>query len=392
MQEEVPHPESMVLRHERQKNPSASRALVFLFVLMMVGVCIAVFVISQRSATGPLVAEDAPDAIPVRIVPVELSDNVLIDEKFTGLATPRRTSMLGFQGGGRIDSIFADIGSRVGKGQRLAVLDTRSLKAQLAAADAVVLEARAARDLAATTVSRQLQLLEKGHVSQQIVDEAQAQVDTANARINAAQAQADTLRVQIDLAQITAPYGGVVTKRFADEGAIAAPGSSIFELVEIGRMEARIGLPAEEAMKLKVGEAYILETKIGPVEATHRATTGVIDANARTVTTVFDIAESKLPAGSVVRLALRTELVERGVWVPIGALTEGNRGLWSVYVAERDGDGWSAQKRPVEIVRAEAERAYVRGALSDGDALITEGITRVAPGIVVSPSEEIARN
>lgn len=109
--------------------------------------------------------------------------------------------------------------------------------AQLAAAEAVVIEAKAGRDIALATVQRQNILLEKGHISQQRVDEAQAQTDSAEARIIAAQARADTLKVQIDLARITAPYSGMITERMADEGSIASPGMPLLELVETGRME-----------------------------------------------------------------------------------------------------------------------------------------------------------
>ena len=85
------------------------------------------------------------------------------------------------------------------------------------------------------------------------------------------------------------------------------------------------------------------------------------------------------------RLALDRDVAERGVWVPLGALVEGNRGLWTVYVAEAQEDGWTAQKRPVEIVQAEADRAFVRGTLMDGDKVIQEGIMRLSPGMPVSP-------
>ena len=84
-------------------------------------------------------------------------------------------------------------------------------------------------------------------------------------------------------------------------------------------------------------------------------------------------------------LALDRNIDERGVWVPVGTLTEGSRGLWSVYVAEEVSNGWAAQRRPVEIVQAEADRAYVRGALATGDKVILEGITRLSPGIPVTP-------
>jgi len=370
----------------REKKPTALKALVFLLVIGLLGVALAAFVLTQRSETGPLVADKAPTPISVRTVSAEMSEELVLEEAFTGLATPRRTSMLGFQSGGRIDRITVDTGSRVGAGQTLAQLDTRSLQAQLSASEAVVNEARAGRDLAATTVKRQKLLLEKGHVAQQRVDEAQAQVDTATARINAAMAQADTLRVQIDLMKLKAPFAGVITGRMADEGAIAAPGIPILELVEIGRMEARIGLPAKEASELNKGEVYTLVSDQGPVKAKLRAVTGVINSGQRTVETVFDIAEpGKVAAGAVVRLSIDRAVDERGLWVPLGALTEGNRGLWALYAAEPEDGGHFARKRPVEIVHTEADRAYVRGAVSEGDRIIIEGIQRLTTGMPVMP-------
>ena len=374
-----------VERRSSGANPTFGKALVFLMVLALIGAGIAAFIISQRSAIGPLVAEARPDAISVKVDQIELSESYASRESFSGLATPRRTSTLGFQSGGRIDLITVDTGSKVTRGKTLARLDTRALRAQLLAAEAGIEEARAGRDLAQNNVARQNALFEKGHVAEQRVDEAQAQVDTATARINAAKSQADTLRVQIDLARITAPFNGVVTQRYVDEGSIAAPGTPVLELVETGLLEARIGLPAKEAALLKVGDEYVLDTPAGSVDATLRAVTGVIDANARTMTTVFDIRGEAVPAGSIVRLALDNTVEERGVWVPVGALTEGNRGLWSVYVAEESNGSWTAQRRPVEIVQAGADRAYVRGALASGDKVILEGITRLSPGIPVTP-------
>ena len=155
----------------------------------------------------------------------------------------------------------SDTGSKVTRGKTLARLDTRALRAQLLAAEAGIEEARAGRDLAQTNVARQNALFEKGHVAEQRVDEAQAQVDTATARINAAKSQADTLRVQIDLARITAPFNGVVTQRYVDEGSIAAPGTTgAGACRKPALLEARIGLPAKEAALLKVGDAYVLDT------------------------------------------------------------------------------------------------------------------------------------
>lgn len=181
-------------------------------------------------------------------------------------------------------------------------------------------------------------------MSQQRVDEALAHATTAMARVDAARAQADTLRVQIDLAAIAAPYDGVIVSRFADEGAIAGPGQAILELVEAGDLEARVGVPARIVAELVPGEIYRLEAETGPVDATLRSVTGVVDPSQRTVAVVFDVpATSGVPAGSIVRLRMGRKLDERGFWVPVKALSSANRGMWTVYAVVGEGGGWRAQ-------------------------------------------------
>ncbi len=57
-------------------------------------------------------------------------------------------------------------------------------------------------------------------------------------------------------------------------------------------------------------------------------------------------------------------------------------------VAEPEDGGWAAHPRLVEIIHAEGPRAFVRGALSDGELVILDGLQRITPGQKVSPLEE----
>ena len=175
---------------ERTPKPTSIKGLVFVIVLAAIVALLAFFVLQNRSSEGPLVPAERPVPISVETVTVSLENTFTAEEKFTGLVTPRRTSQLGFSTGGRIDAIRSDVGDRVKSGATLAVLDTRNLRAQLSSANAMIAEAEAAYALAETTVDRQIALLEKGHVSSQVVDEARAQSNTAQARIDAAKANA----------------------------------------------------------------------------------------------------------------------------------------------------------------------------------------------------------
>ncbi|MEO1553513.1 MAG: efflux RND transporter periplasmic adaptor subunit [Pseudomonadota bacterium] len=372
----------------REPRPTFWKGLIFLFVVAAVAAILAMFVLQNRSIDGPLVPTERPIPISVETVRVNLGSTFNVEEKFTGIVAPRRSSQLGFPGGGRIAAIRADVGDRVEAGDVLAVLDTRNLQAQLKSANAVVAEAEAGLALAETTVDRQIALLEKGHVSSQRVDEARAQANTSYARIDAAKANADALRVQIDLARITAPFTGTITARMADEGAIANPGGPLFELVESSVLEARIGLTAVLADTMEIGETYDLLSNQGTVSARLRSMTGVIDANNRTVTTLFDIVDpNAVAAGAVVRLGMEREINEPGLWLPVSALTEAERGLWSIYVARRNGGDWIAEPGIVEIVYQDGDRVYVRGAVRNEDRVIIDGLQRITPGQPVTPVE-----
>ncbi len=375
----------------RTKRPTWWKGIIFALLLGLVVAGMVYAALFLRSKEGPKLVPTTTRAISVAVMTAQPGGSFSLEEKFTGLAQPRRTSQLGFSSGGRIIALNADVGDRVARGRTLAKLDTRGLNAQLGSSQAVIEEARAAHALALSTVERQRTLMERGHVSQQRVDEAEAQANTSLARIEAAKARAETLRIAIDLARIKAPFTGVITKRFVDEGAIAGPGTPVFELVETGHLEARIGVPASVAAKLKMGNIYTLSTDVGDVEAKLRSVTGVIERGQRTIATVFDIIDNeKLPAGAIVRLSIKRDVEEDGVWVPVKALSAASRGLWTVYVVRPDADGWVALSQPVEMVHSEGDRAYVRGTLKSGDRIITEGLQRITPGMSVVPREEVS--
>ena len=382
--------ESSIGDHHRQKNPSLSKGIAFLVLLVLVVAGLLFAASLLRSEEGPRVAAAAPMPLTVSVIEAEMNAEFELEETYSGLAEARRTSQLGFSSGGRIAAINVDIGDRVKARQTLATLDTRALRAQLASAEASVDEARASHALGLSTVERQITLKARGHVSQQSVDEAQAQADTALARVEATKAQADILRVQIDLARISSPFEGTITRRFADEGAIAGAGVPILEIVEAGHLEARIGVPPAGAVRLEPGEVYALRADTGSVDAELSRITGVIDPAQRTVTAVFEIADpGQLPVGSVVRLSMSRSIDEPGFWVPVKALSAGSRGLWSVYVAEPEGDGFRVAVRPVEIVHTDGDQSFARGPVRAGERIIVDGLQRLVPGMLVEPRNAI---
>ena len=369
--------------------PSFVKGMLFIAVICAVIGLIIIFIITQRGdASAVNIPTSRMAAISVNVSRVSLSDQMRIGEQHTGLVMARRSSELGFEAGGRIAAISADVGDQVKHGQVLAKLDTRSLVSRLQAARAQISEAEAGLKLADSTRSRQKILVDKELLSSQGYEEVSSQVDAASARLSAAKAQAETLSVQIELSSIRAPFSGVVTERYSDEGAISNPGQPLLKLVESGVLEVRLGLPEAVSANLVPGRSYPVLIQGVSYDADLRTVTGVIDANQRTVTAIFDLPEgTPVSSGAVARLEIVQDVSQTGFWVPVSAMTEASRGLWSIYVVQpSDGGEQIIEKRLIDVLHAEAEQAFVRGALRDGDLFVVNGLQRIAPGQTVSPT------
>src|SRR6476660_3850438 len=157
---------------------------------------------------------------------------------------------------GYIRKIYVDVGDHVKAGQTLAVLEVPELQAQLGGADAAlraaqeqirraqgdVQRAQSAHAAAHSAYTRLKQAADSraGLVAQQEVDDAQAkdlgsegQEASAQAELSAAQQQLEVAQANqkqsaamSNYTQITAPFAGVITNRFADTGALVAAGTS----------------------------------------------------------------------------------------------------------------------------------------------------------------------
>ncbi|MGJ3232199.1 MAG: efflux RND transporter periplasmic adaptor subunit [Oceanicaulis sp.] len=353
---------------------------------------LAVGVVAVSALRGADAGPGAPDAaepLPVTVLTVRYGEAAGIESAYPGLVEARRSSALGFETGGRIAEITADVGDRVEAGAVLARLDLRAQEAALAAARAEAAAAEAQARLAEVTLERRRTLVEQGHVSAQALDQSEADHDAARARAAAAGAGAAQIAVQIELARLEAPYDAVVTMRHFDEGAVAGPGAPVLTLVETGALELRVGLPAGAARTLTPGELYPVEIGAERRSAQLRSATGVINPGGRTVEAVFDLEDGAgVESGAVARLLLETDLDQRGFWAPVTALSEGRRGLWSVYALARDDGAFRLEPRPVEILHAEGDRVYLTGAVEEGASILAAGVHRVTPGQRVTARTE----
>ncbi len=386
----------------------------------------------------------APRLLPVQTITVSMASSYRASRAYTGQVQARRTSILGFERAGRLVSIDVDSGARVMAGAPLATLDTqvlrtsqRELRAQLAQAHARLREMRAgprqetlavaranvheqreAFRLAQQRHRRRQHLRTKGVIAQEAFDEAQSELKAGRARLDAVQrrlnellagtrherieaqealvaqfeARPATLDLHLQTSILKAPFTGTVAARMVDDGEVVTDGQPILRLVEDSHLEVHVGVPLHAAGTLPLGSEQHVQVGQATYAARVAARLPELDATTRTVTIILALSRDlsgRLIPGQVARLALEETIATAGFWLPVSALTTGERGLWSCFVLVRDGDGetgrFRAESRAVEVLHTENARVFVRGLLQPGERVVKNGTHRLVAGQPIRP-------
>lgn len=365
------------------------RALRRVGILTGTGLVIALAVGVVVSGTGLIAAraqvdtspEAAATALPVEVARLHLQNSYPVAARFTGQVEPARRADLGFEAGGTLAEMHVDEGDTVEAGDVLAQLDIRSLQAERAAQTAARDAAIARRDLARLTAQRQDRLAASDFASAQRADEARFRLAEADAQIAQIDAALLALDVSLSKSRITAPFAGTVAARLRDEGARLGAGTPVLQLEETAAPRLRIGLPEDQADALVPGVALPVLVGDVPATATLERLRPDLDPATRTRAALF-VLDLPAPSGTLVALDLERDVPGQGAWLPLSALSEGLRGLWSVYLLD---EADILTRESVEILHATGTRAFVSGSFANDARYVRAGPHRIAPGQKVTP-------
>ncbi|MEM7426338.1 MAG: efflux RND transporter periplasmic adaptor subunit [Pseudomonadota bacterium] len=332
-------------------------------------------------------AEIPPQANPpvtVRADKLEFADSYTIEERFAGRLEPARETRLAFERSGLVREILFDEGDPVQEGQVVARLDTAKLEADRRTLKAQRKELEAQRGLAEVTVKRQQKLAKKRWASEQTYDEARFRLMEVEAGLVRIDARIAALEVDITKSVLRAPFSGVIANRALDEGSVVSPGAVVADLLESGERQVRIGVSAAAAPSLNSGETHAFEIGGERYSGKVLIKRPDLEASTRTVPVRFAIESAeKIPFGEIVELVVERQVEAAGVWLPLTALTEGRKGLWSVLTVVDAEGGLQVSREAAEILHVSGRRAYVRGTFQPGARLLLGGTNRVTPGQTV---------
>lgn len=273
---------------------------------------------------------------------------------------------------GVIDAVFVEVGDRVAAGQPLFRTRQADYRNRLAEHEQALALAQAELKQASGDLDRAASLRGKGVVSQGRMDEVQARFDTARARLGMAEAGLAQARQSLADATVTAPYDGIVTGRFVDEGTMIQVATSNTPVVEVAKLDtveviARVAAVHLPRLKPETRVTVAVEGVPAPVEAVLGVVNDKVDARTRSAEIRLHLSNSDLAIkpGLFAKLTLHPEARRTAVLDRAAVL--GAAGDTYVFV-EQDR---TARRRPVEVRDVDAALVEIVRGLKPGEAALS---------------------
>jgi RND family efflux transporter MFP subunit len=323
---------------------------------------------------------------------------------------------------GYVKQIRVDIGDRVRQGELLATLEVPEMADDLSRAKASLdrssaevrraseelQRAQSAHEVSHLSYNRLANVMKDrpGLVAQQEVDDArgkdlvsEAQVSAARSsllaaqeQVNVAQAELNKVKTLSEYMKVTAPFEGVVTKRYADTGSMIQAGvSSQTQAMPLVRLcenrLLRLILPAPESVVPTIHVGQAVEVSVPSLKRTFAGRvarfSNQVQLDTRTMATEVDVPNPQLVLmpGMYAEVDLTLEHRQGALAIPVTAVG-GSETDPIAYVVTADR---KVEIRHIQTGLQTANRVEVRSGLQDGDLVVIGNRNQLTAGQQVEP-------
>jgi len=199
---------------------------------------------TKEAPPSPSVAGEIV-TVKTMVIPVEIEAVGAVDARETAQVSSRTMAL--------ITRIYAAAGDVVKKGQPLVELDARDAQAQLAQAREALASAQAELERTRLDAGRIERLHEKQAATRSEYDAAQAALTMAQAQVDSAKARVREAEVSLSFTKIEAPLSGKVIDRLADPGDMAVPGQPILGLYDPSSLRLEVIVPERLVSQVQPG-------------------------------------------------------------------------------------------------------------------------------------------
>jgi membrane fusion protein (multidrug efflux system) len=302
-----------------------------------------------------------------------------------------------------LDQRFFTEGAEVKKDDRLYRLEQGPFLADVKAKEATIAQLKAQLKNAEIVLGRAKALLNGPAGQQSTVDAATANSESLEAQVLAAEAQLQQSQINLGYTDIRAPVDGKIGRTAVTAGNYVSPSSGILAtIVSQDPMHVAFAISSQKAIslsrratetpvvvKIRLGDGHIYD-QIGTLNFVDN----VVAGNTDTITLRGDIRNppivSKKTGGTTRELVdgeFVTVLLEdaepiEAVTIPRAAVLTDQQGDF-IYVVDSEN---KAQQRRIKLGPDTPGTAAVMSGLSEGERVVVEGLQRIRPGLLVSPT------
>ena len=329
---------------------------------------------------------------------------------------------------GYIRVIRVDVGDHVRQGQIMAVLEVPELKAELQGSDAAVRRSKDAVRRAKSDLQRAQSVHDAAHlnfsrlkdasatrpgiIAQQELDDAEAKDKGAEAQVSADEAAQSEADNQLDVAvasqkqysamadytNIIAPFNGVVTKRYADTGALVQAGTAsstqAMPVVRVAETDVlRLILPVPESAVPQVHLGSTVQVRVPALNRTFEGKVArfadAVDEETRTMHTEVDVKNTNrsLVQGMYAEISLVLNHKDAALTVPLQAVVRNGSEATVLVVNAQN----RLEERRIQLGLEGNDRVEVLSGLKEGDRVLIGSRSEFRVGDQVDP-KPIAEN
>jgi RND family efflux transporter MFP subunit len=284
-------------------------------------------------------------------------------EEVVGTVRAKLQSTLEAKLSGRIDKLPVVLGQRVKAGELVARLEAPEINARLDQAEAAL--EQAGRDW-----KRISSLFEQQAVTR-------AEYDTAQARQRVAKGAAAEAKAMMSYVEVVAPFDGVVTKKWADVGDLAAPGKPLIAIEDPSALQLEADVPQAIASHVQRGArlAARVDGVGGELTGTVSEIAPTFDSVSRTLRVKVDLSEQPgLSSGQFARLVVPVG-ESNSLRVPVSAVVQRGQ-LEIVFVVANQ----HAQLHLVKSGKRVGDELEILSGLHAGDSVVIDGAAQLTDG------------
>jgi RND family efflux transporter MFP subunit len=290
---------------------------------------------------------------------------------------------------------YVDIGAHVKQAQLLADIDTPEVDQQLEQARADLKNSQANEQLAEITAARWQNLLKTNSVSKQETDQAVSDLSARQASVDSMTANVHRLEQLQSFEKVYAPFGGVITARNTDIGALINAGAGgvpqeLFHMAAVNKLRVYVAVPEVDSQAAQTGAKATLTLDEFPgetFEGTIVRDSDSIDSATRTLNVEVDVnnAQGRIRTGAYafvhLKLPQSAQPSARSLTIPANTLLFRSEGLRVGVV--RNG---RAELVPIKIGRDFGATVEVVAGLQPTDQVIVSPSDSLTSGTPVQAS------